>query len=124
MNETLNPFQIEINKWFKQSSNVTDYREGLRLLERSGLFHLLRRAGIPTVVRDGSDAQAMAHQASWSNGYQTCLEHLQYLEIYFGPQEAVKFPSPDFMGIADAIAKGDLKEGDLTKEEKEFLEKE
>ena len=109
-------FERQLKEWFDNEQNIGRYKEGIALLEASGIFPLLQRNGIPALHYLGSDKNVMASQASWSNGYQSALENLRDFITQFEPQDTNKMQeavgSPDFGG--DALA---LQRGDLTKDE-------
>lgn len=110
--------QSAIDNWFKNEANVSKFAEGMSLVIASGVFPLLQRLGIPNVPAQGSNVQMMAHQASWSNGYQTSLEHLRYfMEIFMPAEKETSLGTPDFGGMLDALARGDLRKEDLDKNE-------
>jgi hypothetical protein len=113
----MNIIREELDEWFKSEERIADYLKGVELLERSGALKLLMRLGIPNLIAHGSDLNIMASQASWSNGYQTCLEQLKYFIRMFQPKdEGVQraMGEPDFGGIQRALRQGDIRKEDLT----------
>jgi len=103
-----------IEQFLSRDTSVSDYREGVRLLKRSGFLEVLRRGGYPSIINNGSDLNAMAHEGSWSNGYQTAVNQLEYLEELYANKVNPNAPrvTPTFGG--EKIAE---REGYLTKEE-------
>lgn len=113
----MNIIREELDEWFKSEERIADYVKAVELLERSGVLKMLMRLGIPNLIAHGSDLNVMASQASWSNGYQTCLEQLKYFVRMFQPKEesAVRgMGEPDFGGIQRALKQGDIRKEDLT----------
>lgn len=107
----------KITNWFKDEGSRGEYREGLRFLERSGIFEILRRIGTPTVINYGQSADIMAGQAHFSAGYQLALDQLQYFEQVFEDQQMSKpMDPPDFCGMEEAIRLGHIRPGDIKKD--------
>ena len=100
----------EIANWLNNQEAVALYRQGMSLIEKSGILSVLFRLGIPNLIHLGADANIMASQASWSNGYQTALEQLRYFEELFkgDAKHAVTAIEPDFGGLAEAVRRGDM----------------
>ena|SRR5688572_4730834 len=107
-----------VEKFLSKESNVADYREAVRLLRKCGLLDILRRGGFPSVINNGSDLNAMAHEGSWSNGYQTGINQLEHLEEFYANKNDTDKARrlPTFGGSAIAT-----REGYLTKDEVKTL---
>lgn len=103
----------QIAEWLKNTAKVAEYRQGLALLESSGVLMLLQRMGIPNFIGMGSDVQVMAAQAAHSSGQQTMLENIRYFEEKYTERVMLKTDVPDFGGLAAAIKRGDLRKEDL-----------
>lgn len=106
--------QTEIKKFFTNEQKVADYRQAVHLLTRSGFLDLVRKFGFPSIIEQGKDLNAMAHEGSWSNGFQTAIHHVEHMEMLYAnkPEQEKARLSPTFGGAA--IAK---KEGYLTSDE-------
>lgn len=103
----------EIDRWLSDEGMVAQYREGVHLLERSGIFDILRRLGTPDLIDKGKSLEAMAGQAHQSIGFQSCLDTLLYFERLYIKQNAPVLDPPDFGGLNSAIRKGLIREGEL-----------
>lgn len=109
----MNILDEQLSDLLKNTEKVAQYREAMRLLRETGLFDILRRIGMPSIVDDGENLATMAGQAHYSNGYQTCLDHILYLERLFSVTRKVdQIPVPMFNGLQQAV-----REGKLTSEE-------
>lgn len=105
-----------INEFKEQGEKVSQYRQGLELLKKSGFIDLLRKFGYPNVIDSGNNPHAMATEAAVSHGYQKAVSHLEFfMEMYLLKAEN-KDVKPTFG--AEKIV---LAEKYLTKEEIEKL---
>lgn len=99
-------------RWYRSEAAVGKYGQALLALEDTGALNLLRRMGVPTLINNGSDVNATAAQAAWSNGYQTCLDHIETFvticESYNKKPSDQTSIVPDFGGLREAVSKGDL----------------
>jgi len=106
----------DIVEFLKNEERVSDYRLGLRQLQKSGVFQLLQILGLPAVVGDGSNREAMAHQGSWSNGFHTALHVLQdFIELHDKDDPGSIQLTPDYGGTRAALNAGLLTPKDLEK---------
>lgn len=106
-------FQNELKRFFNNEERIKYYREGIESLEKSGVFILLQSMGYPTIIDNGANVAIMAGQAHWSSGFLKCLERLRNFITLFNAVAMQPLQSPDFGGVRDALAKGDLRESDL-----------
>lgn len=106
-----------VEKFLSVDTNVTTYREALRLLKRCGFFDMLRRGGYPSVTENGSNIAAMAHEGSWSNGYQTAMSQVEHFEELYAnkPDQSAPRVNPDFGGKKLAVREGYLTEEEIKK---------
>lgn len=91
------------------------YIEGRNKLVASGVFNALRALGRPQRYDFGKDINQMASEASWSSGWNDCLDSLLHFNEYYLPdEEAVaennQQQAPDFGAIDLAVSRGDLTE--------------
>jgi len=90
-------YRLLVQKFLSKESNVAKYRQALALLRECGALEIIRRGGYPSVINNGSDLNAMAHEGSWANGFQTGINQLEYLEEYYAnkadPQQARLTPT-------------------------------
>lgn len=109
-----------VEAFLSRDINVSKYREALRLLRECGLLEIVRRGGFPSVINNGSDLNAMAHEGSWSNGFQTAVNQLEYLEEYYANKV-----NPDGAKLVPTFGGAEIaeREGYLTKAELEKLNK-
>ena len=73
--------RLKLENFFKDDERVVKLRQAVRLLNEARVFDLLREMGVPAVVGHGENTQAMAHQGSWSNGFNTCLNEIEHFEL-------------------------------------------
>lgn len=107
-----------IDEFLSKDVNVSDYRTAVNLLKRCGFLNLVRRLGLPSVIDNGSNLKAMAHEGSWSNGFQTGINNLEFFEKFYANRDKVNpVVSPTFGGTKIA-----LREGYLSKDEVEKIE--
>lgn len=106
-----------VSEFLKKESNVADLRQIVFLLKRSGLLEVIRKMGYPRVVSNGSDLNAMAHEGSWSNGFQTALNQIEYFEKYYTnkPDLSAATVKPSFGGKEVALKNQYLSDEDLKK---------
>lgn len=105
-----------IDDFLSKDTKVSDYRTALTYLKRSGFLDLIRRLGHPNVIDNGSNLNAMAHEGSWSNGFQTALNQLEFFEKFYANQ-IIESPiiNPTFGGAAIAKKEGYLSEKEIEK---------
>lgn len=110
----------KLKEFFKNEEKIAALRSGLNELHRSGVFNLLRELGVPAVVGNGSDVNAMAHQGSFSCGFNTCIYELENFEILHDVEviEGKEKLSMDFGGTKKALKDGLLRPEDLKKKGK------
>lgn len=106
-----------LEDFFKIDRNVSDYRQALGLLRRSGFLDMVRRFGFPNVINSGSDLNAMAHEGSWSNGFQTGVNNIEFFEELYAnkPNPAAARISPTFGGGEIAKKENYLSEEEIQK---------
>lgn len=93
----------------KQAEAV--YIDGLHKLMGSGVLNVLRALGRPTRYNLGKDEHAMASEASWSAGWNDCLDALlHFKELYLEDAPEIKTEAPDFGAVDMARSRGDLTE--------------
>lgn len=105
-----------IKNWFKFDQNVGDLRVSIDRLSKSKVFDILRRVGVPRILKDGSDVNVMATQAAYSAGYQRAVNDMEFFEQTFNPEfqtQAAKALTPDFGGKEAALASGAITKEDL-----------
>ncbi len=110
-------FDKRVATFLKNEERVALYNEGIEKLRQSGVLDLMVRIGIPNFVKGGSDLNAMAAQAAFSSGYQTCLEHLtDFVDKFSEVLDIKKFDklAADFGGDAAAVSSGLLTKDDIT----------
>lgn len=90
------------------------YVDGLHKLMGSGVLNVLRALGRPTRYNLGKDLNVLSSEASWSAGWNDCLDALlHFKEMYLDDEPEVSQNNPaDFGAVQLAQDKGDL-----TKEE-------
>jgi hypothetical protein len=104
----------ELKRWFTEEGRVGELRTGLEFIRRSGVLDLLRRAGLPVIINQGSDLNVMAGQAHFSAGYQMALDYLVNFEKWFDTDEiSGLLGSPDFGSKEEALRAGNLKPEDF-----------
>jgi hypothetical protein len=106
-----------VENYLSKDVNVSDYRQALQLLRRTGLLDILRRGGFPNITENGANLAAMAHEGSWSNGYQTAVNQLEYLEEFYANKtdpNAARV-TPTFGAAKIAKSEGYLTEDELKK---------
>lgn len=106
-----------IENFLSKDTNVSDYREAMRILKRIGFLEILRRGGFPSVIDNGSNIASMAHEGSWSNGYQTALNQIEYVEEYYANKSDPNAPriTPTFGAATIAKREGYMNEEELKK---------
>ena len=107
----------QIKEFMSKDTNVSDVRQAVLLLRRSGFLGLVRKLGFPSVINNGSDLNAMAHEGSWSNGFQTGLNQLENFEDLFVMKEieGQHLTTPTFGGAAIAKREGYLSPQEIEK---------
>lgn len=93
------------------------YIEARNKLVNSGVFNALRALGRPTRYETGKDINQMASEASWSSGWNDCLDSLLHFnEMYLTSEDESGIVNTeqraDFNALDLAVASGFL-----TKEE-------
>jgi len=89
------------------------YSEGMSALYRSGIFDIMRLLGQPELVHEGKDVNSMAAQAAKAVGWNAAINTLlNFEDILIQLKTPSKSPSVQFDGLALAVAKGDLLEGE------------
>ena len=105
-----------IDEFLSNDNKVSDFRTGIMLLKRSGFLDLVRRLGHPNVINNGSDIYAMAHEGSWSNGFQTGINQIEFFEkLYVLNQTENPVINPTFGGETIAKREGYLSQKELDK---------
>lgn len=85
-----------VDDFLKNQSAVALYREGIELLERSGLFNVLSRMGLPQIIEGGRDVNVQATQAAYSNGWHKALLHVRELEEMYRVSGDTSTVTPDY----------------------------
>lgn len=106
-----------IEEFLSIDTKVSDYRTAVLLLRRSGFIDLVRRLGHPNVISNGSDLNAMAHEGSWSNGFQTGINQLEFFEKFYANKgsEGSAIINPTFGGAGIAKKEGYLSDKEIEK---------
>lgn len=87
------------------------YVEGMAKLRASGYLNALRAIGRPTRHNQGKDPNQMASEASWSSGFNDCLDSLQHFkELYLEDSKPSAAQTLEFGAVNNALLKGDLTE--------------
>lgn len=107
----------EIERLKGNPSLVEAYRIGMNSLFTAGITDALRALGRPIRRKEGADAIQMASEASWSAGWNDCLENLLYFqELHLGGTLETPNVKMDFGSLQKA-----LQSGDLTQEEADAI---
>ena len=116
MSDPVDTRSIELRRFRARGDGVAAYQEGLKLLIQSGILGLLRRFSRPFTFDRGANPYSAAYAAGVSEGYNKCLDDLEYFdEQYLQEGLSVKQVRPTFGAEAIALAKGDLTTKDLEK---------
>lgn len=100
------------------------YVEGMAKLRASGYLNALRAIARPVRIERGKDVNAMASEASWSAGFNDCLDSLQHFkELYLGDSIEIKPQVADFGAIDLAVLRGDMTEEEaaIRKQQGEYV---
>lgn len=93
----------------KNDTFNAEYSQALSALWRLHILEFLRERGRPRVISLGKDVQIMATQASYSSGYNDCLDDLTgFLEKFLAEPLNSKKLTPDYGGLDLAVERGDL----------------
>lgn len=113
----MNPIRKKIDEFLSKDIKVSQYRQGLELIKASGVLEVIKMLGVPSVINGGSDLNAMAHEGSWSNGYNSSLNQLEFfIDFHDKPDGGAKASiNPTFGGAAIAKREGYLSEEELKK---------
>lgn len=86
------------------------YLAGMSNLYQSKIFDFLRELGRARLLGIGENETAMASQASYSIGYNQCLEDLFYFKEKFLDTAVPESAStmPDYGGLDVALKNGDI----------------
>lgn len=71
---------IELKRFIEDPHRSQAYREGRNLLKLSGIFNFLRIFSRPYDPTGGSNVYRSAYSAAYTEGYNKCLEDLEYFE--------------------------------------------
>lgn len=102
-------------KKFSEGEGLFLFQQGRELIAKSGIIALLRAYARPFSIDNGANIYQAAYRNAYIEGYNACLDEvLHFEEMYVNPaQDTTKKIEPTFGGFKLALAKGDLKEGDL-----------
>lgn len=106
--------KVELEKLRNSGAFLNNYAEGKERLAASGLINFLRIFARPFLNDGGANIYGAAHAASFCQGYNQALDDMMYFEeLYLSKQPGGKPVVPTFGALGIAMAKGDIKKGDL-----------
>lgn len=107
----------EVDRIAGNPNAIEAYRAGINSLFQAGVIDALRALGRPLRRKEGADHIQMASEASWSVGWNDCLDTLLYFaERHLNTEEEKPNVRMDFGSIDKAVLSGDL-----TKEEADAI---
>lgn len=92
------------------------YNQAITILQNAGILDvLLQRASASSIPpNNGNYTSELIVEYGRSTGYRQCLDDLLFFRERFleAPQE-ISVQTPDFLGVASALGKGDITQGEL-----------